>query len=122
MRCWEHDIGWSKYAKYIARPAVMEWWKWTPELVLAFSQTRWFKKLINDEYYGKLGINSTKLIGYKEAYPNLINRIKKTGLEKSMDLITEFENFLHQKNDGFIYRRFHDRTLKELHNDLINYK
>jgi hypothetical protein len=119
MRCWEHDIGWSKYIKTLNRPAVMEWWKWTPELVLAFTKTEWFNKLINDQYYGKLGINSTKIIGYREAFPNLVLRGKKTGFESCMNLITEFENFLSDKNNGLIFRRYYDRSLEDLHISLV---
>jgi hypothetical protein len=118
MRCWEHDIGWSKYIKTVNRPAVMEWWKWTPELVLAFTKTEWFSKLINDQYYGKLGINSTKIIGYREAFPELISREKKTGFESCSDLITEFEKFLSDKNNGLIFRRYYDRSLEDLYTAL----
>lgn len=119
MRCWEHDIGWSKYIKTLNRPAVMEWWKWTPELVLAFTKTAWFNKLVNDQYYGKLGINSTKIIGYREAFSELVSREKKTGFESCADLILEFETFLSTKNNGLIFRRYCDRSLEELHSSLL---
>jgi hypothetical protein len=119
MRCWEYEIGWSKYIKTLNRPAVMEWWKWTPELVLAFTKTEWFNKLINDQYYGKLGVHSTKIIGYREAFPNLVLRGKKTGFESCMNLITEFENFLSDKNNGLIFRRYYDRSLEDLHISLV---
>jgi hypothetical protein len=119
MRCWEHDIGWSKYIKTLERPAVMEWWKWTPDLVLAFTKLDWFNRLISDQYYGKLGINSTKLVGYKEAFPNLVAREKKTGFESCLDLIHEFESFVSNKNNGLIFRRYYDRSLEDLYLDLV---
>jgi hypothetical protein len=119
MRCWEHDIGWSKYIKTLDRPAVMEWWKWTPELVIAFTKLEWFNKLVNDQYCGKLGINSTKIIGYQEAYPDLLPRTKKTGFELCLNLIQEFEDFLSKKNNGLIFRRFYDRSLEQLYSDLL---
>lgn len=118
IRCWEHDIGWSKYSKNINRPAIPEWFKWTPELVAAFSNLLWFKQLTSDKYYGKLGTNSTKLIGYREAYPNMIDRVKKTGFEKIETLITEFEKHLEKKYNGLPYRSFFDRSLEDFNLEL----
>ena len=118
MSCWEHDIGWSKYMIYKNRPAVMEYFKWSPSLMTAWNNTTWIKKLINDEYYGKLGTNSTKIIGYREAYPDLLERKKKTGFENCQDLILEFENFLEKKYNGFTFRRHYDRNYNQLLSDL----
>jgi hypothetical protein len=84
----------------------------------AWNNTTWIKKLINDEYYGKLGTNSTKIIGYREAYPDLIERKKKTGFENCQDLILEFENFLEKKYNGFTFRRHYDRNYDQLLSDL----
>lgn len=115
VRCWEHDIGWSKFIRAIEKPAVAEWFKWTPGLVLSVLNTNWCKKLVNDEYYGKLGTNSTKLLGYREAYPDLISRVKKTGFEEvDTSLIDEFEKYLETKNHGLIYRQVFDRSISEL--------
>lgn len=114
MRCWEHDIGWSKFLRKINKPGIAEWFKWTPGLVLSYLQTSWFKKLINDEYYGKLGSNSTKIIGYREAYPDILEREKQTGFEKADLLINEFEIFLQKKYNVFPYRQSVDRTLDDL--------
>lgn len=44
----------------INRQGIAEWFKWTPGLVLSYMNTVWFNKLVNDEYYGKTGSNSTK--------------------------------------------------------------
>lgn len=118
IRCWEHDIGWSKYARHVNRPAIPEWFKWTPELVASFSNLKWFKKLVADKYYGKLGTNSTKLDGYREAYPQLIQRTKKTGFEQIDHLVLEFEKHLEKKYKGLPYRNFFDRTLKDFKLDL----
>jgi hypothetical protein len=115
MRCWEHDIGWSKFLRQIDKPGVAEWFKWTPGLVISYLNTKWFRKLVNDEYYGKLGSNSTKIIGYRESYPNLIERKKQTGFEKTDAMINEFEYFLTQKYKGLPYRQTVDRTLNELY-------
>jgi hypothetical protein len=118
MSCWEHDIGWTKYSWIRKRPAVMEFFKWTPELLLAWNTTKWIPKLINDHYYGRLGTNSTKIIGYREAYQELIDRKKKTGFENCSELINEFETFLEKKYNGLPFRRHCDRTYNQLLSDL----
>lgn len=114
MRCWEHDIGWSKFLRAINRPGIAEWFKWTPGLVLSYMNTVWFNKLVNDEYYGKTGSNSTKLIGYREAYPDLLARIKQTGFEKIDHLVNDFEKFLQKKYNGLPYRQTVDRSISEM--------
>jgi hypothetical protein len=114
LRCWEHDIGWSKFLREINKPGIAEWFKWTPGLVQSFLQLEWCKKLIADQYYGKLGTNSTKLIGYREAYPDLITRTKQTGFEKIDALISEFESHLFKKYNGFPYRNFYDRPVDDI--------
>lgn len=105
VACHEHDTSWSKYSLIINRPAILSWFKWTPGIVLSYFQTNWAQKLINDEFYGKLGTNSTKYMGYQEAFPDIIPRIKKTGFETfSNDFIAEYENFLKEKFQGLKYR------------------
>ena len=117
--CHEHDIGWSKYVRYINRPAIGEWFKWTPGLVYSYTKLDWFKKLINDEYYGKLGVNSTKILGYREVYPDLWTRKKMTGFEKINPLITEFQKFLKIKYSGLPYRHSVRRSLEDIEREII---
>jgi hypothetical protein len=111
---WEHDIGWSKYVREINRPAIMEWFKWTPEIVVGFTKMKWFNLLVKNKIYGKLGTNSTKLQGYKEVYPEMINRVKKTGFEPIEPLITSFEKHLEKKYSGLPYRGTVKRTLSQI--------
>lgn len=118
IRCWEHDIGWSKFARAINKPAVPEFFKWSPGLVLSFLNLAWLKRLTNDEYYGKLGINSTKIEGYREAYPDLITRKKQTGFEKTDRLVLEFESFLQKKYSSLPYRNFVDRSLDLFYDEI----
>lgn len=120
VRCWEHDVAWSKFIKTINRPAVGEWFKWTPGLVLSYTKTKWCQRLINDKIYGKLGVNSTKIEGYREAYPDLIDRKKQTGFEYVDHMVLEFEEFLKQKNNGLVYRQFFDRPFENLEMELRN--
>jgi hypothetical protein len=119
--CYEHDIGYSKYIRYLDRPAIGEWFKWTPGLVISYTNLFWFKELINDKYYGKLGVNSTKILGYREVYPDLISRKKMTGFEPIDQKIEEFENFLEKKYKGLKYRNRVSRTLSELTRDITGY-
>jgi hypothetical protein len=118
IRCWEHDVGWSKYAREINRPAVPEWLKWTPELVYSFSKLKWFQKLTSDQYPRRLGTNSTKIIGYQEVHPDLILRKKLTGFEKIEYLINEFEQHLTKKYNGLPFRNSFDRTLDTFESEI----
>lgn len=93
----EYNWGWVKYFLAINRPAVPDWCRWTSNLYLAWMQLDWFKQLINDEYYGKLGINSTKIQGYREQWPELMPRIKAHGFERIGDLAIELEQYLDKK-------------------------
>jgi hypothetical protein len=110
----EHDIGCDKYNILHNRPAIYQWWKWTPGLIISYTKLNWFQKLINDQYVGKLGINSTKIYGFKEIYPDLLYRKKYTGFEKIDLLINEFETFLNQKYNGLPYRQYVNRSLNDL--------
>lgn len=118
MRCWEHDIGWSKFLRAIDKPGIAEWFKWTPGLVLAYLKTEWFQNLVNDKYYGKLGSNSTKIIGYREAYPTLIDRTKRTGFEHINILAEEVEQQILRKFNRLPYRNTYDRTIDGLINEI----
>lgn len=118
IRCWEHDVAWSKFIRTIGKPAIGEWFKWTPGLVLSYTKTKWCQQLVQDKFPGKLGVNSTKIIGYREAYPDLIERKKKTGFEYADHLVLEFEEYLKQKNNGLIYRQHFDRPFENLKKEL----
>jgi hypothetical protein len=111
----EHDIGCDKYNMMHNRPAVFQWWKWSPGLILSYTRLDWFKKLVNDGYKGKLGLNSTKIIGFREAYPDMISREKQTGFEGANDgIVKEFQAFIEKKYNGFPYRQYVERTLDEM--------
>jgi hypothetical protein len=114
----EHDIGCDKYNILHNRPAIYQWWKWTPGLVISYTQLNWFKQLVNDEIPGKLGINSTKLLGFREAYPDLIPREKQTGFEKIDPWVYEFEVFLMKKNNGLLYRGCIERTVDDMYMEI----
>ena len=114
----EHDIGCDKYNMFHNRTAIYQWFKWTPGLILSFLNLKWFSKLINDEYYGKLGISSTKIIGYREQFSELIERRKQTGFEKIDFLIEEVENFLIKKYNGLPYRNTISRTVHDLRKEI----
>jgi hypothetical protein len=83
----EYDLAWYRHTQAIGQPAIMQWLKWTPGVIAAMTQLTWFKELTNDMYPGKLGPNSTKLEGYREAHPDLLAREKRTGLESAEHLV-----------------------------------
>lgn len=114
VRCWEHDTAWSKFVRTLNKPAVGEWFKWTPSLVYSYTQTEWCKSLVADKFYGKCGVNSTKLRGYQEAYSDMIKRVKQTGFEKTDHIILEFEDFLQKKYGGLNFRQSYDRPFNKL--------
>ena len=117
----EHDTGWDKYILHKNMPAIAQWFKWTPELVLAYTELDWFKNLvIYNKWTGREGVTSTKIIGYREAYPDLLQRDKKTGMEPIDSLINEFEQFLEKKNNGLLYRQVVPKTLDELRKEILN--
>ena len=119
MQDFEHDIGCDKYNMLHNRPAIYQWFKWSPGLVLGYTKLNWFSRLLNDEYIGKLGINSTKIIGFREMYPDLIERTKQTGFEKINTLIDEVEKKLIDKYNGLPYRQTVDRTMPEFYNMIV---
>lgn len=118
----EHDTGWDKFLMHRNVPAIAQWFKWTPSLVLSYTKLKWFQKLITDQYYGKLGVTSTKIIGYREAYPDLIERKKQTGFEQIDTIIDEFEKHLIKKYNGLIYRGTHIRTLDQLWTEITGHE
>lgn len=114
VRCDEYEIGWDKVLVAMDKPGVAQWFRWTPGLVYSFINTNWFQRLTNDGYPRKLGTNSTKILGYREAYPDMLSRVKKTGFEKIESVILEFENYLQEKNNGLIYRQYHERIVPDI--------
>jgi hypothetical protein len=117
----EHDTGWDKYILNKGLPAIAQWFKWTPELVLAYTELDWFKNLIlNNKWTGREGVTSTKLLGYREAYPDMLERTKKTGMEPIDELVNEFEKFLEKKYGGLPFRQVVPRSLEQLTRELTN--
>lgn len=115
----EHDLGCDKYNMAVGRQAIYQWWKWTPGLVLSYIRLEWFQNLINDMIPGKLGINSSKIIGFREAYPDLIDRKKMTGFEKIDSVINEVEASLKEKYSGTLpFRKAVYRPYSQLVNEI----
>lgn len=116
----EHDIGCDKYNLLHNRPAIYQWWKWTPGLILSYTRLNWFQNLIKDKYNGKLGINSTKLQGFREIYPDMIQRKKATGFEDVDHLINELENHFIKKYNGLPYRNEINRSLEQITKEIYS--
>jgi hypothetical protein len=114
----EHDAGCDKYNILHNRPAIYQWWKWTPGLMISYTQLKWFKKLIDDQYEGKLGINSTKILGFKEIYPDLLLRKKSTGFEKIEHLINNVEHTISKKYGKLPFRKEINRTINQFYQEI----
>jgi hypothetical protein len=87
----------------------------------------WFKKLVNDRFTGKLGINSTKIQGFRELYPDLLERKKSTGFEKIDHIVDEFELHILKKYKRFPWRNVVERDLNQFYveitgNEYIKYQ
>lgn len=119
-RDFEHDLGCDKYNAFHNRDAIYQWFKWSPGLVISYTRLNWFQDLIADKFEGKLGINSTKLFGFREIYPDLITRKKQTGFEKIDPLIAEVEAEIEKRNGGLRYRQFADRSLAQLEAEILS--
>lgn len=104
----DREQSWERYALALNREVCFSWFRFSPELVLAHHSTNWARKLRQDFFSNKLGGNSTKILGYKEAFPEMLTRKKQTGFENSypeiMHIISEYEMFLFKKYNGFPYR------------------
>ena len=100
---WEYNWAWSRYFRLRQRPAVVDWCRWRPTQFMAWQQLRWFQQLITDQYPGKQGVDSTKLQGYREAWPDMITRTKRHGLEAIEPLMRELTRELIHVNGGQCY-------------------
>lgn len=110
----ESDCACDRYSMALNRTAICQWGRWSPGILLAHTRWNWFNNLINDKYLNKKGNSSTKILGFKEEFPNLIDRKKKIGFENCEDTIQEFEQFLKDKYKGLPYRRQEELTVDEL--------
>ena len=99
----EHELGWDRYFIKKDRQAIMHWFRWTPELVLSYTNMNWFINLTSNNFFGKLGNWSTKLIGYTEQFPEITQRVKQTGFEGCEELIEEVQKYIHTRNNGISF-------------------
>lgn len=113
----EYEISWDRYALHYLRPAIMQWFRFTPEIQLGWMNTNWFKDLTNDRLIGKLGVNSTKYLGYQEVYPDIIPRQKKSGFESAEHIVNKFQKTL-EINGKYLYAQTTTRLFSEFYREL----
>ena len=94
---YESETSWDRYMRYIDRPAVVRWFQYTPELMLAYLNDPVMHELVEDKRIGKLSNWSSKVEILQRAFPFLQPRIKKHGMEGIDDLF-------HQLNLDYFYR------------------
>lgn len=84
----EFDEGaraWSVYHKTIGRPAICDWYEYTPRILLSHMQTPIIKKLIADGNQGRFDSNRSKIKLHKEYWPTIVDRKKLVGFEGDME-------------------------------------
>ena len=76
---------WAVYHKTIGRPAITDWYEYSPELIVAHTRLPMVQALLNDMIPGKLSINSSKAIIHQEWWPTIEVRSKMVGFEGDND-------------------------------------
>lgn len=109
----EFPAGFGKFLTAINKEGIPYWLKWTPGLSYSYTNLSWFKKLTNDELIGEINVRRTKIIGYREAYPCMLQRQKQTGVEKVEGLVNEFRSYLNKKSGGEQYLQISSKTLED---------
>lgn len=110
----EFDFGFRKYCLKTNRPAVTEFFRWNHNTLKSFANLKWFNNLISDQFFGKLGTNSTKMQGYQELFPELVSRKKSNGMEKIKHVYLELNRELIKQN-GFNYQDVHIEEISTIY-------
>lgn len=111
----EHDYGTAKHFLKQNRPAVTEFFRWNHRLLKSVGTTKWFKDLVTNQIYGKLGTHSSKMQGYQEVWPELIARRKSWGMENILPHIQELENKLTTINNGIDFNQSQFDTIDRVY-------
>ena len=75
---------WAVYHKTINRPCITDWYEYSPEIIIAYTQLPYVQELINDNISGKLSNVSSKAVIHQPYWPDLANRPKLIGFEGSV--------------------------------------
>ena len=77
----EKSHHWAIYHKTIGRPAITDWYEYSPEVTIAYLNLPYVQKLLSDEVQGKLTNISSKALIHQEYWPDLVDRKKSIGFE-----------------------------------------
>lgn len=72
---------WTAYCRSINRPAMSDWYEYSPELIIAHTNLPLIQDLINDRMLGKLSSFSSKSVVHKQIWPDVEIRQKMIGFE-----------------------------------------
>lgn len=72
---------WAVYHKTINRPAITDWYEYSPELTASYFTLPFVQDLLNDKVPGKLSNESTKAFVHQTYWPTLQDRTKLIGFE-----------------------------------------
>lgn len=71
----------SIYSRLINRIVIGDWYEFTPEVIMSYNELPFVKKLLNDEFIGKVSNISSKVDIHKEYWPKMKKKIKLVGYE-----------------------------------------
>jgi hypothetical protein len=71
----------SIYMHSLGRENICDWYEFTPDLIRSFNKHQTIKKLINDEFDGKLSNWTSRIPIHRKIWPNIQSKIKLTGFE-----------------------------------------
>jgi len=77
----EHSHHWAVYHLAIGRTAITDWYEYSPEILVAFSQLPYIQDLINDRVQGKLSTETSKVMIHQAYWPDITPRTKLIGFE-----------------------------------------
>lgn len=75
---WHHC---AVYHRTIGRPAITDWYEYSPEITVAYLELPYVQDLINDKIPGKMNTIDSKAHIHQAYWPGLEDRLKLTGFE-----------------------------------------
>ena len=98
---------WATYHKTVGRTAITDWYEYSPEIVVAYTQLPYVQQLINDDVAGKLDNVSSKSVIHQAYWPTLFNRMKLVGFEGQVPNKEKlFPPFMVEFGEQYIWKPF----------------
>jgi len=75
---------WSSYYKSQQRSVIVDWYEYSPEVLISHLELPLIKRLLNDDVPGKLSSFSSKAVVHQAYWPDIVIREKLVGFEGDM--------------------------------------